>query len=59
VRNVHQTWERMGAFDLPRVWRVCEDLPGQNSHVMELEFSDLQLTGTSVSVSRTESKSTP
>lgn len=59
VRNVHQTWERMGAFDLPRTWRVCEDQPGNDSHVMELEFSDLRLTGAPVSVSRTESKSTP
>jgi hypothetical protein len=59
VRNVHQSWERMGAFDLPRSWRVCEDQPGQDSHVMELEFSDLRLTETSVSVSRTDSKSTP
>lgn len=59
VRNVHQTWERLGSFDLPRTWRVSEDKPGNDSHAMELEFSDLRLTGTPVSVSRTESKSTP
>lgn len=59
VRNVHQTWERMGAFDLPRTWRVCEDQPGNDSHVMELEFTSLRLNDSTVSAADSAVKAVP
>lgn len=59
VRNVHQSWERMGAFDLPRTWRVCEDQPGNDSHVMELEFTGLRLHDSAVSAADSAVKATP